>query len=157
MAKEQGVKTIANNKKARHEYNILDTVEAGLVLQGSEVKSLREGRSTISDGYVYMDAGEAWLENVNIPQYINGTWNNHMPKRKRKLLMHKQEIRKWAQEVKEQGLTIVPLSMYFVDGRAKIELGLAKGKKDWDKRQTLRKRQDELEAKRAMKTRGREW
>lgn len=157
MAKERGKAMIANNKKARHDYNILDTIEAGIVLQGSEVKSLREGKANLHDGYIFIDRGEAWLENVNIPQYINGTWNNHAPKRRRKLLMHKQQIRKWGQELAEQGLTVVPLSLYFLDGRAKIEIGLAKGKKEWDKRQTLRERQDNLEAQRAMKTHGREW
>ncbi len=148
---------VASNRRARHEYEILDTVEAGLVLTGSEVKSLREGHAVIRDGYAYFRDGEAWIENVTIPEYINGTWNNHAPKRKRKLLLHKLQIHKWSAKVAEQGLTVVPLSLYFSDGRAKLELGLARGKKDWDKRQTLRERQDRREAERAMKTRGRDW
>lgn len=157
MAKEKGQKVIANNRRARHDYEILESVEAGLVLTGSEVKSLREGHAVIRDGYAYFAGGEAWIDNISIAEYINGTWNNHAPKRKRKLLLHREQILKWASKVAEQGLTVVPLSLYFSDGRAKLEIGLARGKKDWDKRQTLRKRQDDLEAKRAMKTRGREW
>lgn len=157
MAKEKGQKLIASNRRARHDYEILETVEAGLVLTGSEVKSLREGHAVIRDGYAYFDRGEAWIDNVSIAEYINGTWNNHAPKRKRKLLLHRQQILKWQSKVAEQGLTVVPLSLYFSDGRAKMEIGLARGKKDWDKRQTLRERQDNLEAKRAMKSRGRDW
>lgn len=157
MAKESGQKVVASNRRARHDYEILETIEAGLVLTGSEVKSLREGHAVIRDGYAYIDRGEAWIDNMSIPEYINGTWNNHAPTRKRKLLLHRQQIVKWQSKVAEQGLTIVPLSLYFLDGRAKLELGLARGKKDWDKRQTLRARQDDLEARRAMKSRGRDW
>lgn len=157
MPREKGQKVIATNRRARHDYEILETIEAGLSLQGSEVKSLREGHAVIGDGYAYISNGEAWVDNISIPQYINGTWNNHAPKRKRKLLMHKQQILKWQSKLQEKGLTLIPLSLYFSDGRAKLEVGLARGKKDWDKRQTLRERQDNLEAARAMKTRGREW
>lgn len=148
---------VASNRKARHDYHILDTFEAGLVLQGSEVKSLREGRASLIDGFVFIDGNEAWLENVHIPQYINGSWSNHAPKRRRKLLLHKQEIHKLNQKLKESGFTIVPLALYFSDGRAKIEIALAKGKKDYDKRQTLREKQDKREADRAMKSRGRDY
>lgn len=156
MPKERGQKMVATNRKARHDYHILDTYEAGLVLQGSEVKSLREGRASLIDGFVFIDdRGEAWLEQVHIPQYINGTWNNHTPKRRRKLLLHRQEIHKLEQKTRESGFTIIPLALYFQDGRAKVEIALAKGKKDYDKRQALREKQDRREAERAMKSRGR--
>lgn len=153
MPKERGQKVVATNRKARHDYNIEDTVEAGLVLWGTEVKSLREGRASLTDGYAYIENGEAWLDAVHIPEYNQGTWNNHAPRRKRKLLLHKQEITKLASKVKEGGYTLIPLSMYFSDGRAKVELALAKGKKDYDKRQALRERQDKREADRAIASR----
>lgn len=155
MPRERGQKVVATNRKARHDYNIEDTYEAGLVLTGSEVKSLREGRASLVDGYAYIDAGEAWLDSVNIPEYVGGTWNNHAPKRKRKLLLHKAQILKIHSKVKEGGYTLIPLSLYFSDGRAKVELAIAKGKREYDKRQTLRERQDNLEARRAMATRNR--
>jgi SsrA-binding protein len=153
VPKEQGRRLISSNRKARHDYHILDTVEAGLVLTGTEVKSLRAGRATLIDGYVHLERGEAWLENVHIPEYVGGTWTNHTPRRRRKLLMHKVEILKWQSKIKESGLTVVPLQMYFSDGKAKIEIGLAKGKKEYDKRHALRERQDRREAERAMSLR----
>jgi SsrA-binding protein len=141
MAREQGQKLIAQNKKARHDFHIDDTFEAGLVLVGTEVKSLRAGRATLGDGFVDIDGGEAWLHGVNIPEYSQGTWTNHSARRKRKLLLHKGEIDKLERKVAEKGFTIVPLSLYFKDGRAKVEIGLAKGKKEYDKRHSLAERQ----------------
>ena len=150
MAREQGRKLIAQNKKARHDYHIEDTFEAGLVLQGTEVKSLRMGRATIGDGFVDIDDHEAWLHGVHIPEYTQGTWTNHAARRKRKLLLHRTEIDKIERRVNERGLTVVPLALYFVDGRAKIEIGLAKGKKTWDKRHTLAARQADREKEQAV-------
>ncbi|NBX23570.1 MAG: SsrA-binding protein SmpB [Microbacteriaceae bacterium] len=155
MPREKGEKVVATNRKARHDYHIIDTVEAGLVLWGTEVKSLREGRASLVDGYAFFERGEAWLDAVHIPEYHQGTWNNHAPRRKRKLLLHRQQIAKWSSKVKEGGYTLVPMSLYFKDGRAKVELALAKGKKEYDKRQTLRERQDTREAQRAMRTKNR--
>jgi SsrA-binding protein len=155
MPREKGQKVVATNRKARHDYTIVDTIEAGLVLWGTEVKSLREGRASLVDGYAFIENGEAWLDAVHIPEYNQGTWNNHAPRRKRKLLMHKQEILKLASKVKEGGFTLIPLQLYFADGRAKVELALAKGKKDYDKRQALREKQDNREAARAMAGRNR--
>ncbi|MFI2200575.1 SsrA-binding protein SmpB [Streptomyces sp. NPDC020192] len=150
MAKEKGRKLIAQNKKARHDYHILDTYEAGLVLMGTEVKSLRQGRASLVDGFVQLDGHEAWLHNVHVPEYSQGTWTNHSARRKRKLLLHRAEIEKLESKSQETGHTIVPLALYFKDGRAKIEIALAKGKKEYDKRQTLREKQDRREADRAM-------
>ena len=155
MPREKGQKVVATNRKARHDYTIVDTIEAGLVLWGTEVKSLREGRASLVDGYAFIENGEAWLDAVHIPEYNQGTWNNHAPRRKRKLLMHKQEILKLATKVKEGGFTLIPLQLYFADGRAKVELALAKGKKDYDKRHALREKQDTREAARAMASRNR--
>ncbi|MGW7003915.1 SsrA-binding protein SmpB, partial [Streptomyces sp. NPDC054933] len=149
MAKETGRKLIAQNKKARHDYHILDTYEAGLVLTGTEVKSLRQGRASLVDGFAQLDGGEAWLHNVHIPEYSQGTWTNHSARRKRKLLLHRAEIDKLIGKTQETGHTLVPLQLYFKDGRAKVEIALAKGKKDYDKRQTLREKQDRREADRA--------
>ncbi|UJA08547.1 SsrA-binding protein SmpB [Streptomyces collinus] len=150
MAKEKGRKLIAQNKKARHDYHILDTYEAGLVLMGTEVKSLRQGRASLADGFVQLDGHEAWLHNVHVPEYSQGTWTNHSARRKRKLLLHRDEIDKLESKSQETGHTIVPLALYFKDGRAKVEIALAKGKKEYDKRQTLREKQDRREADRAM-------
>lgn len=150
MAKEKGRKLIAQNKKARHDYLILDTYEAGLVLMGTEVKSLRQGRASLVDGFVQLDGNEAWLHNVHVPEYSQGTWTNHSARRKRKLLLHRDEIDKLEAKSQETGHTIVPLALYFKDGRAKVEIALAKGKKEYDKRQTLREKQDRREADRAM-------
>ena len=155
MPKEKGEKVVATNRKARHDYAIEDTYEAGLVLSGTEVKSLRMGRASLVDGYGFIDGGEAWLDAVHIPEYTQGKWTNHPPRRKRKMLLHKAQIIKISQKVKEGGYTLVPLRIYFLDGRAKVELAVAKGKKEYDKRHALRERQDKREADRAMRTRNR--
>ncbi len=150
MAKETGRKLIAQHKKARHDYHILDTYECGLVLTGTEVKSLRQARASLVDGFVQINGHEAWLHNVHVPEYTQGTWTNHSARRKRKLLLHRAEIDKLESKSQETGHTIVPLALYFKDGRAKVEIALAKGKKEYDKRQTLREKQDQREAQRAI-------
>jgi SsrA-binding protein len=153
VAKEKGLKVVARNRKAYHDYLIEDTFEAGMVLSGTEVKSLRAGRASLVDGFATVREGEVWLEGVHIPEYTEATWNNHTPRRRRKLLLNKAEIAKLIQKTKESGHTIVPLSMYFKDGYAKVEIALAKGKRTYDKRQTLRAQQDEREAQRAISAR----
>ncbi|WP_028642976.1 SsrA-binding protein SmpB [Nocardioides sp. URHA0020] len=150
MAKETGRKLIAQNKKARHDYLIEDTYEAGLVLMGTEVKSLRQGRASLVDGFVDIDGHEAWLHGVHIPEYTQGTWTNHAARRKRKLLLNRVEIDKIERRVNEKGLTVIPLSLYFLDGRAKVEIALAKGKKSWDKRAALAERQATRETEQAI-------
>lgn len=142
---------IARNKKAFHDYHVEDKYEAGLVLTGTEVKALRAGRASLSEAWVEVFDGEAWLQGANIPEYSHGTWTNHAPKRKRKLLLHKKEIAKLGLKVQAKGYTIVPLELYFLRGRAKIEIALARGKQQWDKRQALREKQDNREALRAMR------
>ena len=141
---------VARNRRARHDYHLEDTWEAGLVLQGSEVKALRAGRASLVDGFVDIEDGEAWLHQVHIPQYAQATWTNHAARRKRKLLLHKSEIAKIERRVNERGLTVVPLSLYFKDGRAKVEIALARGKKTWDKRHALAERQADREAQQAL-------
>jgi SsrA-binding protein len=149
--KEQGKgKLVAQNKKARHDYEILDTYEAGLVLTGTEVKSLRQGRCSLIDGYAVIQDGEAWLMGVHIPEYTEGTWNNHAPTRQRKLLLHKGEILRLLGKTKESGLALVPLQLYFKDGRAKVEIALARGRKAHDKRQALSARDAQREMQTAM-------
>lgn len=155
MPRPAGRVLVAQNKKARHDYNLGDRVEAGLVLTGTEVKSLREGRASLVDGFATIDDGEAWLRNVNIPEYRFGTWTNHAPKRNRKLLLHRREIDKLDRETANSGRTIVPLSIYFSDGYAKVELAVATGKKDWDKRQAIAERDANREAQRALAARNR--
>jgi SsrA-binding protein len=150
MAKETGRKIVAQNKKARHDYAIEDTYEAGLVLMGTEVKSLRMGRASLVDGFVDIDGHEAWLHGVHIPEYTQGTWTNHAARRKRKLLLNRVEIDKIERRVNEKGLTVIPLALYFLDGRAKVEIALAKGKKSWDKRQALAERQADRESEQAV-------
>ena len=140
MPKESGRKLIASNRKARHDYSILDTYEAGLLLKGTEVKSLREGRASLIDGYATISDNEIWLRGVHINEYLQGTWTNHEPRRARKLLLHREEIAKISGIMREAGFALVPLSLYFLDGKAKVELGLAKGKKTYDKRQAIAKR-----------------
>lgn len=157
MPRERGQKVVASNRKARHDYHIEDTYEAGMVLTGPEVKSLRAGRASLIDGFASIDNGEAWLENVHIPEYTQATWTNGPSRRKRKLLLNAHEIAKLAGKIKESGYTLVPLSLYFKDGRAKIEIALARGKKEYDKRQTLKEQQDKREADRAMSTKGKDW
>jgi SsrA-binding protein len=153
VPREQGRKVIASNRKARHDYHIDDVYEAGIVLMGTEVKALRAGRASLADGFATVTNGEVWLERVHIPEYSQGTWTNHETRRKRKLLLHRDEIEKIDAETRERGLTIVPLSLYFKDGRVKVEIGVARGKKNYDKRQALRERQDRREADRAMSLR----
>ena len=146
-------KVIVNNRKAWHDYRIEDVVETGLVLIGTEVKSLRMGRASLVDGFASDRDGELWLENVHIPEYSHGAWTNHTVRRRRKLLMHRHEIDKLLIKTREAGYTLVPLSMYFIEGRVKVDIALAKGKKQYDKRQTLRERQDQREAERVMSLR----
>ena len=154
--KEKGRSVVAQNKKARHDYAIEDTWEAGLVLTGTEVKSLRAGRASLVDGFATITDGEAFLHGVHIPEYTEGTWTNHEPRRIRKLLLHRQEILRLIGKTKESGLTLVPLSLYFKDGKAKVEIALGRGKKTYDKRQALAERQADREAQRALarRTRG---
>lgn len=150
-AAREGVrKVVASNRKARYDYLISDVYEAGMVLQGTEVKSLRLGRASLVDGFASVEGGEVFLEHVHIPEYTEGTWTNHEPRRKRKLLLHSHEIAKIANATTESGYTLVPLQVYFKDGRAKVEIGVARGKKNYDKRHALREKQDEREARRAM-------
>ena len=155
MARETGHKLIAQNKKARHDYHLHDTFEAGLVLTGTEVKSLRSGRASLSDAYVTVDNNEVWLRGANISEYSYGTWTNHSPKRTRKLLLHRKEIAKLAREADAPGRTIVPLQIYFQDGYAKVLIAVATGKREWDKRQTIAERDAQRETQRAMKSRNR--
>ncbi|MDN5790943.1 MAG: SsrA-binding protein SmpB [Micrococcales bacterium] len=150
MPKEKGRSLIASNRKARHDYHIEDTYEAGIALSGTEVKALRMGRASLVDGFAMFSGDELYLENVHIPQYLSGTWTNHAPRRRRKLLLHRAELTKIAHKTRESGRTIVPLSLYFKDGRAKVEIALATGKKEYDKRHALRERQDRREAERAL-------
>jgi SsrA-binding protein len=153
MVKETGQKLIAQNKKARHDYSILDTYECGIVLTGTEVKSLRAGRASLIDGFAMIENGELWMHGVHIPEYTEGTWTNHTPRRKRKLLVHREEIRKLNGKMKDSGTTLVPLQLYFKDGRAKVEIALAKGKKAHDKRDSLMEAQATREINREMSRR----
>ena len=155
MPRERGEKVIATNRRARHDYNIEKSYEAGMVLTGTEVKSLRQGRANLSDGYAYIQGGEVFLDAVNIPEYSQGHWTNHAAKRTRKLLLHKDEIVKLSHAVSAGGYTLIPLRLYFSDGRAKVELAVAKGMREYEKRQTIREREDKREAERAMRTRNR--
>ena len=152
MPREKGSTVVATNRKARHDYHIEDTYECGLALSGTEVKALRQGKASLVDGWAQVVDGEMWMESVHIPEYTQGTWTNHATRRKRKLLLHKSEIVKISHRVKDGGYTLIPLQIYFKDGRAKVELAIAKGKKDYDKRQTLKEREDKREADRAMKS-----
>jgi len=145
-----GTKLIARNKKARHQYLILDTFEAGIELQGTEVKSLRDGKCSLAESYARVDGGELFLFGAHIDVYRHGSDMNHEPARRRKLLMHRREIRRLGAQLAEKGLTIVPLSMYFKRGLAKVELALVRGKKLYDKRQSLKKRDADRAMQRAM-------
>ncbi|MEE1622180.1 SsrA-binding protein SmpB [Zafaria sp. Z1313] len=155
MPREKEQKVVATNRKARHDYHVLETYEAGLMLTGTEVKSLREGKASLVDGFGQFYRDELYIEAVYIPEYLNGSWTNHAARRRRKLLLHREELTKIARKIQESGFTIVPLQLYFKDGRAKLEIGIAKGKKEYDKRQTLREKQDNREALRAMRERNR--
>ncbi len=143
-------KLVAQNKKARHDYSIEDVVEAGMVLTGTEVKSLRQGRCSLTDAFASISDGEVFLHGAHIPEYTEGTWNNHTPRRVRKLLLNRREIEQFAAKTKEGGLALVPLSLYFKDGRAKLELALARGRKSHDKRQVMAERDAQKEIRNAM-------
>ncbi|MDQ1295723.1 MAG: SsrA-binding protein [Actinomycetota bacterium] len=153
MPAERGRKLIATNRRAWHDYRIGDVHEAGLVLTGTEVKALRQGRASLIGGFAEITDGEVWLEAVHIPEYFQGTWTNHAARRRRKLLLHRREIQRLTISTREKGFTLIPLELYFLDGRAKVQLAVARGKREWDKRQTLRERQDTLEAQRSLKWR----
>jgi len=148
MPRERGQKLVASNKRARYDYFIDEVYEAGIVLSGTEVKSLREGKASLSDSYALVQEGEIWLENAYIPELTQGSWTNHFPRRRRKLLLGKKEISDLAAKTRESGFTLVPISLYFKDGFAKVEIGLAKGKKSFDKRETLKKKDAEREIQR---------
>jgi SsrA-binding protein len=155
VPRDTGRKLIAQNKRARYDYHIDDTWEAGMVLMGTEVKSLREGRASLVDGYAAERDGEVWLYNVYIPEYLQGTWTNHSARRTRKLLLHKREIKKISEKANEPGYSLIPLALYFVDGRVKVEIGLGRGKKAHDKRQAIAEREANREMARAVRARNR--
>ena len=150
MTKERGRKVIVSNRRARHDYEIMDTYEAGIVLTGTEVKSLREGRASLADAYASVEGGEVWLRGMHIPEYNQGSWTNHEPRRTRKLLLHRKEILRLIGKTRESGLALVPLSMYFSDGKVKVEIALGRGKRSYDKRADLAKRDANREVQRAM-------
>jgi len=153
VAAQQDRKVIARNRRARHDYHIEDVIEAGLVLTGTEVKSLRAGRASLTDGFGEISGGEAWLHGVHIPPYDMGNWTNHEPRRTRKLLLHRKEIDRLQRSTAERGLTLVPLSLYFHDGKAKVELAVARGKRTYDKRHDLARRDAAREVDRALRRR----
>jgi len=155
MAKEKGRKVVAQNRKARHDYRIHDTYEAGIVLSGTEVKSLRDGRANLTDAFATVDEGEVWLRSAHIPEYTHGTWTNHTARRTRKLLLNRREIARIERDLSGAGTTLVPLALYFSDGYAKVELGVATGKREYDKRQTIAERESKREAERALAARNR--
>lgn len=150
MPREKGRKLVAQNRKARHDYHIEETFEAGLVLVGTEVKSLRAGRATLTDGFGEIHNSEAWLHGVHIPEYTEGNRANHEPRRRRKMLLHRHEIDRIDSKVRTKGYTLIPLSIYFADGRAKVEIAMARGKKTYDKRQDLAAREANREKQRAL-------
>jgi SsrA-binding protein len=150
VVRDTGRKLIAQNRKARHDYTVVDTYEAGLVLTGTEVKSLRAGRASLVDGFATVSDGEVWLQGVHIPEYTQGTWTNHEPRRRRKLLLHRAEIERLVGRTRESGLTLVPLALYFKDGLVKVEIALARGKRSYDKRQDLARRDAQREIARAV-------
>ncbi|MBA3020970.1 SsrA-binding protein SmpB [Propionicimonas sp.] len=155
MPRPKGRVLVAQNRKARHDYHLHDRFEAGMVLTGTEVKSLRLGRASLVDAFATVDDGEVWLRNAHIPEYAFGTWTNHATRRTRKLLLHRKEIAKLERETNSSGQTIVPLAIYFSDGYAKVELAVATGKKDWDKRQTIAARDVERDTRRELAERNR--
>ncbi|MBI5027257.1 MAG: SsrA-binding protein SmpB [Actinobacteria bacterium] len=155
MPRPQGRVLVAQNRKAHHDYHLHERFEAGMVLTGTEVKSLRAGRASLVDAFATVDDGEVWLRNAHIPEYAFGTWKNHATRRNRKLLLHRKEIAKLDRETASSGRTIVPLAIYFSDGYAKVELAIATGKRDWDKRQTIAARDADREAQRELSARNR--
>lgn len=151
---DDGIKQVCRNKRAFHHYEILERIECGIVLKGTEVKSLRDGSASLEDAYAKLEDGEVWLIGSDIPEYAMGNRMNHKPKRPRKLLLHRREIEKFAGKATQRGLTLVPLRMYFKQGRAKVELAVAKGKQLHDKREAKKKADAQREIKRAMSGRG---
>jgi SsrA-binding protein len=151
-AEKETVKTVATNRRAFYEYHVEERFEAGVALTGTEVKSLREGRASLADGYVAVEGGEAWLWNVHVPPYTAGSWTNPDPKRKRKLLLHRREIDRLAGKIQRSGATCIPLSIYFKGARAKVQIALVTGKKLRDKRETIRRREAERETRAAIKS-----
>ncbi len=154
-SKDRTRQVVAQNRKARHDYHIHDTYEAGVVLGGTEVKSLREGRANLTDAFATVDDGEVWLRSAHIPEYSHGTWTNHTARRTRKLLLNRKEITRIERELANAGATLIPLSIYFSDGYAKVEIAIATGKREYDKRQTLATRESKREAERALAARNR--
>lgn len=150
MPREKGRSVIATNRKARHNYTILDTYEAGIVLQGTEVKALRQGKASLVDAFATAEDGEVWLHALHIAEYGQGSWTNHPVRRKRKLLLHRREIDQLIGKLQDGNLTLVPLSMYFSDGYAKVELALARGKQAHDKRRDIAARTAKREAEREL-------
>ena len=148
--KNQDRSVLATNRRARHDYHILETYECGIVLVGTEIKSLREGKVSIADAFATVDEGEVWLRNLHIPEYSRGSWTNHSPKRTRKLLLHRREIDSIMGKVRDGNRTLVPLQLYLKDGYVKLELGLAQGKQDYDKRQDIKRRTEEREVTREL-------
>ena len=151
MPRERGQKLVASNKRARYDYFIDEVYEAGLVLSGTEVKSLRDGKASLTDSYGLIDQGEVWLENAYIPELTQGSWTNHFPRRRRKLLLARKDIANLAGKTREAGFTLIPISLYFKDGFAKVEIGLARGKKSFDKRESLKKKDAEREIRRDIR------
>jgi SsrA-binding protein len=154
-AKEEGIKAICRNKRALHDYAVLDTLECGIVLTGTEVKSLRAGQASLEDAYAKLEDGEVWLLGSDIPEYAMGNRMNHRPKRPRKLLLHRREIGKFAGKASQRGYTLVPLRLYFKNGLAKVELAVARGKQQRDKREDLKKADAQREINRALSQRRR--
>ena len=151
MAQQPGIKVAATNRRAHHEYHILETYEAGIALTGTEVKSLRQGKANINDAFARVDHGECFIYEMHISPYDFGNRFNPDPKRARKLLLHKKEIRKLESQIKEEGLTLIPLNIYFTRGSAKLQIGLAKGKKLYDKRQDMAKKEAKRHIERSIK------
>jgi SsrA-binding protein len=152
-ADDSGIKVVARNRRARHDYELMERVEAGLVLTGTEVKSLRNGKASLEDAYAEVDKGEVWLLGCDIPEYVQANRMNHVPKRPRKLLLHRREIGKLETKTNEKGTTLIPLSLYFKKGIAKVELCLARGRKTFDKREAIKKQDAKRDMDRAMRRR----
>ncbi len=153
MAKEQ--KTISLNRRAYHDYHVLESIEAGIALKGSEIKSIRQGRANLQDAYARVEKGELWLQNCHIAHYDAASYNTHEPTRPRKLLVHREQLENLTDKTKQKGLTLVPLKLYIRNGVAKVELGIARGKKLYDKRESIARRETDREMERALKHAGR--
>ena len=154
MAKKApGQHVVATNRKARHDYSILEVYEAGLVLLGTEVKSLRDGKASLVDAYGTVDDGEVWLRNLHIPEYHHGTWTNHEPRRNRKLLLHRRQIDALIGKIRDGNLALIPLKLYFSEGKVKVEIALARGKRAYDKRQDMARRDAQREVVRELSRR----